>query len=205
MPVILENGSNDLRMWLDPRRSSWSQDLQTLLRPFEGDLEIYPVTKDVGKFSKNSPKLIVPIASSENKSNIANFFSKNAAKIVSESDFTNPRNKAKSGVTHTSPKVTTIKHEDFESKNPFELKNTKAITPQRQSPKDCGLGLKRKLSDKCDNEQKKKIRDNIHISGTSPLNLQSHRTKNPVCNNTPKPSNTKIGNKEGLKITNFFK
>ncbi|RKF55048.1 Embryonic stem cell-specific 5-hydroxymethylcytosine-binding protein [Erysiphe neolycopersici] len=205
MPVILENGSNELRMWLDPRQSSWSQDLQALLKPFDGDLEIYPVTKDVGKLSKNSPRLIVPIASSENKSNIANFFSKNAVKIVVGTDATNIKSEAKSGVVHTSPKFNIMKQEDLESKNPFELKNIKTITPQRQSPKVCELGQKRKLSDSLDNEQKKKIIDNIHISSTGPLILTSQKNKNPAYNSTPKPTRAKIRNKEELKITNFFK
>ena len=39
MPVILENGSDDIRTWLDPKRSEWSKELQSLLRPFSGELE----------------------------------------------------------------------------------------------------------------------------------------------------------------------
>lgn len=75
MPVILENGSDDIRMWLDPGRSEWSSELQSLLKPFDGELDCYPVSKDVGKVGNNSPTFVVPVASSENKNNIANFFS----------------------------------------------------------------------------------------------------------------------------------
>ena len=75
MPVILENGSDQIRTWLDPGRSEWSKELQLLLKPFEGELECYPVSKDVGKVGNNSPAFIVPVASTENKQNIANFFS----------------------------------------------------------------------------------------------------------------------------------
>ncbi|KAL9025468.1 MAG: hypothetical protein Q9196_005715 [Gyalolechia fulgens] len=75
MPVILENGSDAIRTWLDPKRSQWSKELQSLLRPFEGDLECYPVSKEVGKVGNNSPTFIVPVASTDNKNNIANFFS----------------------------------------------------------------------------------------------------------------------------------
>ncbi|MCJ1311896.1 hypothetical protein MMC25_005569 [Agyrium rufum] len=75
MPVILENGSDEIRTWLDPARSSWSKELQSLLKPFPGQLECYPVSKDVGKVGNNSPSFIIPVASSENKNNIANFFS----------------------------------------------------------------------------------------------------------------------------------
>lgn len=76
MPVILNNGSDELRTWLDPKRHEWSKDLQSLLKPFEGELEVYPVSKDVGKVGNNSPTFLIPIDSKENKSNIANFFSK---------------------------------------------------------------------------------------------------------------------------------
>lgn len=80
MPVILENGSEKLRRWLDPKRYEWSKELQSLLTPYEGELEVYPVSKDVGKVGNNSPSFIVPVDSKENKSNIANFFAKSAAK-----------------------------------------------------------------------------------------------------------------------------
>ena len=87
MPVILENGSDHLRTWLDPNRSEWSKELQSLLRPFAGSLDCYPVSQDVGKVGNNSPTFIVPVASTENKNNIANFFSnakKEAVKAVKE-------------------------------------------------------------------------------------------------------------------------
>lgn len=74
MPVILENGSDQIRTWLDPKRSEWSKELQSLLKPFDGEMECYPVSKDVGKVGNSSPTFIIPVASSENKNNIANFF-----------------------------------------------------------------------------------------------------------------------------------
>ena len=75
MPVILENGSDQIRTWLDPERTEWSRELQSLLKPYEGELECYPVSKDVGKVGNNSPSFIIPVASADNKQNIANFFS----------------------------------------------------------------------------------------------------------------------------------
>ncbi|KAI1502839.1 DUF159-domain-containing protein [Biscogniauxia marginata] len=78
MPVILDNGSEGLRTWLDPSRHEWSKELQSLLKPFDGELEVYPVSKDVGKVGNNSPTFIIPVSSKENKSNIANFFAKSA-------------------------------------------------------------------------------------------------------------------------------
>ena len=74
MPVILENGSEEMHTWLDPKRSTWSKELQDLLKPYQGELDVYPVSKDVGKVGNNSPTFIVPVASLDNKNNIANFF-----------------------------------------------------------------------------------------------------------------------------------
>ena len=74
MPVILEPKSDAWNAWLDPKRTSWSKDLQAALKPYEGDLECYQVPKEVGKVGNNSPDFIVPVDSKENKSNIANFF-----------------------------------------------------------------------------------------------------------------------------------
>jgi putative SOS response-associated peptidase YedK len=76
MPVIFDNGSEEIKTWLDPKRSSWSKELQGLLKPYEGELECYPVSKDVGKVGNNDPSFIVPVDSKENKKNIANFFAK---------------------------------------------------------------------------------------------------------------------------------
>ncbi|OAR02599.1 hypothetical protein LLEC1_00341 [Akanthomyces lecanii] len=75
MPVILEPGSVAMRQWLDPNTHEWSKDLQSLLQPFAGEVEVYPVSKDVGKVGNNSATFIRPLYSKENKSNIANFFS----------------------------------------------------------------------------------------------------------------------------------
>ncbi|KAF2403749.1 DUF159 domain protein [Trichodelitschia bisporula] len=74
MPVIFDLGSEAIRTWLDPKRVEWNKELQSLLTPFEGELDVYPVSKDVGKVGNNSPSFIIPINSKENKNNIANFF-----------------------------------------------------------------------------------------------------------------------------------
>ena len=76
MPAILNNGSDEIHTWLDPGRAEWSKELQCLLKPYQGDLECYPVSKDVGKVGNNSPSFVVPLNSSENRNNIANFFRK---------------------------------------------------------------------------------------------------------------------------------
>ncbi|KAK7709388.1 hypothetical protein SLS64_006301 [Diaporthe eres] len=80
MPVILDPASDNMKTWLDPQRYEWSKGLQDCLKPFDGELECYPVSKDVGKVGNNSPTFIIPIASKENKNNIANFFANAKAK-----------------------------------------------------------------------------------------------------------------------------
>lgn len=74
MPVILDPASEAMKTWLDPSRTTWSKELQSILKPYEGELECYPVSKDVGKVGNNSPDFLIPVNSKENKSNIANFF-----------------------------------------------------------------------------------------------------------------------------------
>ncbi|CEJ92200.1 hypothetical protein VHEMI07866 [[Torrubiella] hemipterigena] len=74
MPVILEPNSDALWTWLDPRRRIWSKELQTTLKPFSGELEVYPVHQDVGKVGNNSPAFVRPLDDARNKSNIVHFF-----------------------------------------------------------------------------------------------------------------------------------
>ena len=90
MPVILENGSDQIRTWLDPKRTEWSKELQSLLKPYDGELECYPVSKDVGKVGNNSPAFTIPVASADNKQNIANFFS-NGKKLAEKSAHAKPK------------------------------------------------------------------------------------------------------------------
>ncbi|KAL1902086.1 hypothetical protein Cpir12675_000193 [Ceratocystis pirilliformis] len=80
MPVILDPGSDALRMWLDLSKTVWEDDLQNILCPFNGKLEVYPVTREVGKVGKDSPTFVVPVNSWENKINIANFFQASSMK-----------------------------------------------------------------------------------------------------------------------------
>ncbi|KAI0108522.1 DUF159-domain-containing protein [Daldinia grandis] len=122
MPVILDNGSEDVRTWLDPKRSEWSKELQALLKPFEGELEVYPVSKDVGKVGNNSPNFIIPIDSKENKSNIANFFAKGAAK---------------KNATKQQPQVKVKKEEGFVTEDLIKIKEgSKPMTGFKREAED---------------------------------------------------------------------
>ena len=126
MPVILENGSEDLLTWLDPKRYTWSKELQSLLKPFDGELECYPVSQEVGKVGNNSPQFIVPVASSENKSNIANFFAKGAAKTEKAPVKSSEPTKA------TSPKNFTVQEKE-EEKDTAAVKDEENTEPKIKS------------------------------------------------------------------------
>ena len=131
MPVIIENGSVDVRTWLDPKRSQWSKELQSLLIPFQGELECYPVSKDVGKVGNNSPAFIVPVASTENKANIANFFS-NAKKANAF------QKKAKTKQnTAESDSRSTIDHSGSEDNVPLPAPGS--TPPSRGTKRELGL------------------------------------------------------------------
>lgn len=81
MPVIL-NSAEDMLAWLETPASgsedNWSPALARLLKPFDGELEIYVVPKEVGKVGNQSADFLKPIA--ERKGNISSFFAKQQQK-----------------------------------------------------------------------------------------------------------------------------
>ncbi|KAF2830380.1 DUF159-domain-containing protein [Ophiobolus disseminans] len=120
MPVILDNGSEAIRTWLDPARTEWTKDLQSLLKPYHGELECYPVSKDVGKVGNNSPSFLVPINSAANKNNIANFFG-NQKKMANNK--AEERNDGTVKVEHdvNEPRATTDRVEGTEDNAPLPI------------------------------------------------------------------------------------
>lgn len=194
MPVILEPASEQMRTWLDPSRYEWSKDLQNTLKPFDGELEVYPVSKEVGKVGNNSHSFIIPIASRENKSNIANFFANAQAK-------------------KDSPK------KDIEVKkevNSSQVKETKTVEEVGEDADDGGMGVtptpgdKRKGDAEIENEEppKKKGARNSSPSDTKPSPSpskpasKSSRTISATANNTKSPVKGKGAGTQ--KITKFF-
>lgn len=215
MPVILEGGSEEIRTWLDPKRSTWSKELQTLLKPFEGELEIYPVNKEVGKVGNNSSSFIIPVASSENKSNIANFFAKGATKYEPKSGTakTGSTDLSEDSVGNASPTIkkyesqsTPINHQaadDRESLNHDSTKDNASLPcPEEEVKQEIKRGL-----------------DDVHIKespprkmakmDTSPSKAESplkppRKTISATSNNNASPSKSAKKGKGSLKITNFF-
>ncbi|RGB38783.1 hypothetical protein C1646_691502 [Rhizophagus diaphanus] len=134
MPVVLENGSEELSTWLDPR-TPWSPELARLLTPFTGELEFYPVSDDVGKVSNNSPDLIIPLDIKRSKNSIANFFKKKQEANEDENDGSIIPAKR---FSHTSDDETTNNMEESLSKpsSPTRaLKKSLRSTPKKQTSK----------------------------------------------------------------------
>jgi hypothetical protein len=197
MPVILENGSEELRTWLDPNRSTWSKELQSLLKPFQGELDVYPVSKEVGKVGNNSPNFIIPVASSENKSNIANFF-----KVPAK---TSPSANSKSENPKKEPKGTLIKNEDLGDRKTIDHDGSEDNAPLPVPKEETKQGIKRELEDVPDEEPPTKTaKMSISPSKTSSPPKPARKTRSATSNNTASPSKSAGKDKGSQKITSFF-
>lgn len=204
MPVILENGSEELRTWLDPKRSTWSKELQSLLKPFQGELEVYPVSKDVGKVGNNSPNFIIPVASSENKSNIANFFAKGATK--GEPKTSSARNSQSPEASREDTKASTqIKPEPAEDRETIDHDGTEDNAPLPVPKNENQQGVKRELEDVLENEPPSKISktSTSPSKGLAPAKPTS-KTRSATSNQKPSPKKSVKNEKGSQKITSFF-
>lgn len=223
MPVVLDNGSEEIRTWLDPNRYTWSKELQGLLKPYGGELEIYPVSKEVGKVGNNSPSFIIPVASSENKSNIANFFAKGAAKAEANSDTaklpkdekvktedtkskdTKPEDTKTEELKKEEPDIP-IKHEPGEDRETVDHNGTEdnapLPVPKAESSKQ---GIKRDLDDVPEDEEPphKVSKKEIPSKAASPTK-STRKTRSATSNNTASPSKSTGKEKGSQKITSFF-
>lgn len=180
MPVILEPGSEAMKIWLDPKRTTWSKELQSILKPYEGELECYPVAKEVGKVGNNSPDFIVPVNSKENKSNIANFFS-NAKKNEDKED-------KHVAIGDVSPKKETVS---------LETTSGKGHTSQETVEK----GIKREHTPAADDHSKKQKTNQSSVPPSPPKTWMRSATRN-----TPTKKSGAVKPTDGSqRITNFFK
>ena len=202
MPVVLENGSDQIRTWLDPGRSEWSKELQSLLKPYEGELECYPVSKDVGKVGNNSPSFIVPVASAANKNNIANFFG----------------NSKKSAIGGVENEI--LKKEEEEVKNVGagieEESDEQRPTVDQSSTEDNahlpypagstapkGTKREREVDDEGPEQKTVKSHDDEHARTGSPQKPTNKKTRSATSNQTARGSPIKSDGSQ--KITSFLK
>jgi hypothetical protein len=203
MPVILENGSEEITTWLDPKRTTWSKELQSLLKPFEGELEIYPVSKDVGKVGNNSESFVIPISSSQNKSNIANFFAKGGTKGESKSATgatSTVQAKDVGRVDKEEELSAYIKSEPKQESTDMEQKTTEA---DHSSPADTKHGIKRGLDYQLVEQRQTKILK-PSSSPSKDSSPQKAKTRSATSNSTSSPKKPASNEKGTQKITSFF-
>ena len=187
MPAILEPGSEAMATWLDPQRTTWSKELQSVLKPYDGELDCYPVSKEVGNVRNNSPNFIVPINSKENKKNIANFFAKG------KEDEKPQAVKAEEAV----------KIEDEERKETFP--KTKQEVDCKEPP--ASTGVKRGHSSEVENEDAKPSKlPKPEPPSSSPKKLGGRKMHSATSNNTlpSKAGGHKTAAQGTRKITSFF-
>ncbi|OHF01497.1 tannase and feruloyl esterase [Colletotrichum orchidophilum] len=187
MPVILNPGSKEIKTWLDPKRHEWSKELQDLLKPFDGQLECYPVSKEVGKVGNNSPSFIIPVASKENKANIANFFANASAKQKSKE------------ATKLEPSVEAREEQPGESQAGQDQPVPEAIAKadeEKDGPEVAGI--KRDAPDAGGDADEEPPRKTSRVSP-----VKSRQSKiNPTSNGNKSPVKAKQGGTQ--KITKFF-
>ncbi|KAJ8122787.1 hypothetical protein ONZ43_g1106 [Nemania bipapillata] len=203
-----------MRKWLDPKRYEWSKELQSLLIPYDGELEVYPVSKDVGKVGNNSPAFIIPIDSKQNKSNIANFFAKSPAKKETNKEGNDTKD---SPVKTEQPdiKVTEIRafgDEDTKEGNEPRVKLEEVGEDQRKESMPTGI-KRRAKEDLTNQEPPKKLSSTTSSKGQdmmkrrqlSPLKRNSKPKISATSNNSKSPAKTKPSKSAGTqKITKFF-
>ena len=198
MPVILENSSEAVRKWLDPKRTEWTLELRSLLKPFQGELECYQVSKDVGKVGNDSSSFVVPISSSENKNNIANFFANAKEPKRVEKDTSGEKHPA-SGPTKAEPIPQSVKTDD--NRATVNAPRSEDNAPMPVAP-DQKLGEKRGHDKSTPDSPPKKLQKVAKSSPTkSPVkNVSDKKLRSATSNNTG-PAKSKGQNQ---KITNFF-
>ncbi|UNI15591.1 hypothetical protein JDV02_002113 [Purpureocillium takamizusanense] len=156
MPVMFDPGSDKIKQWLDPSKHEWDRQLQSLLKPFDGQLEVYPVSKDVGKVGNNSPSFIIPLNSKENKSNIANFFANASQKGGAKGgEKTTASTKDAKTETEKQGPFTAVKEEAPES-SPAEKR--KAVPSVGDSPPAKKTATERKKISATQNERRSPVK-----------------------------------------------
>ncbi|CAC9886681.1 unnamed protein product [Aureobasidium pullulans] len=206
MPVIFNNGSEAVKTWLDPARSEWSKELQSLLKPYDGELECYPIDKAVGKVGNNSPSFIIPIDSKENKSNIANFFGNQRKQAKSENEEKIVKNQEEDLQSHGDQ----VKREPDEDRSTvLDPQSTEDNAPLPEltetSDKHESTAIKREHSPDGFNDQEppQKVQKAEPDQASTSRSGHGRTMRSAVTNNTQAKSPPKA--KDGSqKITNFF-
>ncbi|GAA5976143.1 hypothetical protein JCM5350_000329 [Sporobolomyces pararoseus] len=137
MPAILDS-SSDIETWLSTR--SFDDKVRSVIKPYAGKLELYPVDKGVGKVGNDSKDFIKPVA--QKAGSLDSLFAKQASSTPSK-----PKIKS-DGPSSTSSASKTEKKEESEAiMNPDE--DTKVKSQQLDKIKeDEGEGEESKVKGK---------------------------------------------------------
>lgn len=146
MPVILEPGSDAMKTWLDPHRTTWSKELQSILKPYEGELECYPVAKEVGKVGNNSPDFTIPINSKQKKGNIANFFANAGKKDRGKADESSTARLESKGI-HAKADLRETKDDEWSEDNAPKPVPAEEETIDQEKTTTSPRGMKRERSE----------------------------------------------------------
>lgn len=200
MPVILDNTTDAVQTWLDPHRTEWNSELKSLLKPYQGELDCYAVSKDVGKVGNDSPTFIIPVASSENKNNIANFFT-SAKKPKKEVDGTAA---IKDEIIDDKSQPTNIESTETDERATVDQNRSEDNAPM-PVPLDVVTGEKRKASDSLSSSPAKRPAKAADVSKRVPMDTPaSRKLRSATTNNTTPSKSPRKANDGSQKITSFF-
>jgi putative SOS response-associated peptidase YedK len=194
MPVILE--PEEVKVWLDPGRTEWNRELQGLLRPWGGELEVYQVSKEVGKVGNNSKSFVVPVG--EGKGSIEQWFGKKKGEKAKEKD------EVKNEVE--------IKNEEGETKT-MEVDELAKTADDGGLGEPQGAGVKREAPSSPGGEPPKKkmeltsspVKTTSPFKTTSPAKKPQGRGKISATSNAGRSPAKNKGKADGnQKITKFF-
>ncbi|KAL9623889.1 MAG: hypothetical protein Q9160_001881 [Pyrenula sp. 1 TL-2023] len=207
MPVILDSGSQAMMSWLNPTSTAWTRELQILLKPYEGELECYPVIKDVGKVGNNSADFVIPIDSKENKNNIANFFA-NSKQSIKERQGEGDKNSDSGKPAGEEVKIV---HETDERRITSDKKegedNAPIPVPAADKNSNIGVGHKRQHSaENMPSPKAPKVEPAPEKTTSPPLSkAKSGKGRSAISNGTvAKSESPKKTDNSSQRITSFF-
>jgi hypothetical protein len=168
-----------------------------MLKPWDGELEIYPVNPGVGKVGNNSPSFIIPL--DQNKGSLANFFA-SQKKAANSNESKQNAIKAEGDVKIKGLKV---EQEDDENRETIDAKSSETNAPLPTSSR----GIKRGHGEGDDIEaphdaKTRKISEDHSQSKPSPST--KGRSKSSTTNSTIARSSPKKAEQGTQRITKFF-
>ncbi|GAA5869320.1 hypothetical protein JCM1840_005439 [Sporobolomyces johnsonii] len=125
MPAILDS-PEELQLWLSG--AGFTDKVKALIRPFEGELEVYPVPAGVGKVGNDSKDFIEPVA--QKKGSLDSMFAKQKATASSPSSQP-PSSTVGSGFG--SPSLSKPRFKKGDS-SPAEEEDKEAMNPDEDKP-----------------------------------------------------------------------